>query len=845
MRFQLIGKYASTIALVILMILCTGCLLVSAQAPAVFTHPGAISNKADLDFVKAKLAINAEPWNTAYNQMLTIATNYNGTTAPQDGAENAQKADARQCYANALAWYFTGNANYADNAIRILNVWGNTFNGYAVPAVGQGSQSQLNAGWIGALFGPAAEIMRSYSGWTTTDRTIVQNMFRTRFYPALKQMSTWNGNNDLTQIDALINIAVFNEDATEFNLAIQRLNARNPSYFYLASDGGVPAIAGDGNNVNTFWSNPTQWVDGLTQETCRDYNHHAQFALASALHAAETAWNQGVDVYTPNTDRYIAALELMAQQMVTGSMQGTCANNVTSASVFNTFEVGYNHYHNRMGLTLPNTYQVITQRIRPNGASDWNIFFETLTHGEVSSLVQPCTKPKLGPNQSLCGKTNIVLNASVPTNGKSFVWFRNNASISGQNAVSLTVNQPGTYKVNIDSAGCLSSGSVVIANTLSVDLGADKDLCTATQYTLDAGNSTNSVNFKWNTGETTRTKLVSKAGTYTVTVSALNCTPVSDVINIGSKLLPVVNDTICAAGIANLSVSTTGTFAWYDVSTSGSILGTGVSFKPSITTNKTYYVEDQGAVSAIVGKTSMGTGQTWTLGPTDFASADKTNSLTVTKALTFNSVAVYVVAAGLNVTINLKQSGITVFTKTVTNVGSGKQTIPLGFNLTPGNYTIDAVGTTATLYFESSGGTFPYSYPGYLSFTYVQQWQSNWYGSFYEWNVGVGNACARTPVNAVINANKPSCNSLTEVPVTEESSKIEIYPNPASQWITIKIGRNQNAENLVISNVYGEVVSQWSMKANQSETTIDFSNYSSGLYFVAIGNMKKKIMIER
>ena len=205
-------------------------------------------------------------------------------------------------------------------------------------------------------------------------------MFKEKFYPALNTMSTWNGNVDLTQIDAMMSIAVFNDDEAEFNLGLQRMEARFPAYFYLKSDGGVPAIAGDGGDINKFWNNPTLWVDGLTQETCRDNGHHTQFGMASALHAAEVAWNQGVDVYAQHSDRFVAAMELLATQILTGDMQGTCVNKFTTSDLYDTWEVGYNHYHNRMGIELPNTYKLITTRVRQAGMNDWNIFYETLTH---------------------------------------------------------------------------------------------------------------------------------------------------------------------------------------------------------------------------------------------------------------------------------------------------------------------------------------------------------------------------------------------------------------------------------------------------------------------------------
>jgi hypothetical protein len=351
------------------------------QAAIIFVHPGGVNNKADLDYVKTKIVAGAEPWSGKFNELKVLATA--GTNTSATGLdENGQKADGRKAYANALSWYFTGNVGYANNAIGILKMWANTFNGYTVPVPGQGSQAQLNAAWIGALLGPAAEILRGYTGWATTDIGAVQNMFRTKFYPALNQVSSWNGNVDLTQVDAMMNLAIFNDDTTEFNLGLQRFRIRVPAYFYLASDGIAPGIIGDGGNINKFWNNPLMWVDGITQETCRDNNHHAQYAMASAIHAAEVAWNQGVDIYTSNTKRFSAVLELMATQLLSGSMQGICSDNVTNKDIFNTWEVGYNHYHNRKGISLPNTEKLIMDRIRPYGQSDWNIFYETLTHAK-------------------------------------------------------------------------------------------------------------------------------------------------------------------------------------------------------------------------------------------------------------------------------------------------------------------------------------------------------------------------------------------------------------------------------------------------------------------------------
>ena len=346
-----------------------------------FTHPGALDSKEELDFVKAQIEAGAQPWKGEYDRLLAAAEarrrphGLSNIDSSGDDA-NTSRDDAIAAYAQALLWYYSGDETYAERAIAILNSWAG-LQGFTAGS----DQDKLQAGWIGAVLAPAAEIMRGYPSWAAADIANLQAMFKRAFYPQLNTASFWNGNVDLTQIDAMMAIAVFNDDLDEFKAGLERWQRRTHSYFYLASDGAVPPINGDGGDVQAFWSNPTAWVDGLTQETCRDNGHHAQFALGSAMHAAEVAWHQGVDLYTAETARYTAALELMATQLLTGDMQGTCVDNTPTESRFDTWEVAYNHYHNRMGLDLPQTARLIQTQIRPNAPrAVWNLVYETLTH---------------------------------------------------------------------------------------------------------------------------------------------------------------------------------------------------------------------------------------------------------------------------------------------------------------------------------------------------------------------------------------------------------------------------------------------------------------------------------
>jgi hypothetical protein len=149
--------------------------------------------------------------------------------------------------------------------------------------------------------------------------------------------------------------------------------------------------------------------------------------------------------------------------------------------------------------------------------------------------------------------------------------------------------------------------------------------------------------------------------------------------------------------------------------------------------------KEMGGFKAQLGKATQGTGDKWTMG-NGFDGEDKMNKVTVLQSVTPESVAVYVVTNGSNVTINLTQNGVVVHTASASGLSIGKQTIPLNFFLSPGDYLMDAVGSSGGISFEASGATFPYSYPNYISFTYNISWQSAWYGFFYDWKISVGSA---------------------------------------------------------------------------------------------------------
>lgn len=351
-----------------------------------FVHPGGLDSKRELDFVKARIRAGDEPWKSEFERLKssTFATREpNGRATINSSDHDAAaliQADATAAYGQALLWKYSGEELYAKRAAAILNSW----SGFEKFNAGT-DQDKLQAGWTGSVMASAAEILREYRGWKSRDVKALRTMFRRAFYPQLNAPSKWNGNVDLTQTQAMIAIAVFNDDRDEFNFALARFRIRIRAYFYLKSDGALPpAIEGDNGDIQAFWFKPSKWVDGLTQESCRDNGHHTQYAIGTALQTAEIAWHQGVDLYEEVRPRLTASMELLAGQLLAGSMGGVCANDAPSKDRYDSWEIGFNHYHERRGIALPNTARLIETQIRPNAPrADQNLVFSMLTHGLV------------------------------------------------------------------------------------------------------------------------------------------------------------------------------------------------------------------------------------------------------------------------------------------------------------------------------------------------------------------------------------------------------------------------------------------------------------------------------
>ena len=103
-----------------------------------FTHPGILHSRAELDFVKAKVADGGEPWKSAWEELRShdiseldwnpnpVANVVRGPyNRPDIGGTNLMK-DGAAAYSHAIQWYVTGKQPHADKAIEILNAYATT-----------------------------------------------------------------------------------------------------------------------------------------------------------------------------------------------------------------------------------------------------------------------------------------------------------------------------------------------------------------------------------------------------------------------------------------------------------------------------------------------------------------------------------------------------------------------------------------------------------------------------------------------------------------------------------------------------------------------------------------------
>lgn len=368
----------------------------AAAAPAQFTHPGVLVSRPQLDFVRSKVNAGAQPWKAAYDQMLgSKYASLSRTPKPRAVVEcgsysnpdigcTDERQDALAAYTLSLAWFITQDSRYAEKAIQIMDAWSGVIQDHT------NSNAPLQTGWAGSSWPRAAEIIRyTYSGWPSSRVSRFATMLRDVYLPEVDRRSNSNGNWELTMTEAAQGIAVFLNDHAAYDRAVDRFRGRAPAYVYLTTDGSYPKAApGSGHDTRDeivrYWQGQETFVNGISQETCRDLTHTG-YGLSSMSHIAETSRIQGQDLYPELKDRLRHALGFHSKYQLGADVPSwLCDGGPLERSLGPVTEVGFNALHNRMGVAMTNT-QRLTERQRPAGTNNLFVAWETLTHADNPS----------------------------------------------------------------------------------------------------------------------------------------------------------------------------------------------------------------------------------------------------------------------------------------------------------------------------------------------------------------------------------------------------------------------------------------------------------------------------
>lgn len=355
-----------------------------------------LHTQADFDRMAAKVKAGAQPWKGGWDKLVAnghsqstwkarpMATVIRGGT---DQNYTVLYNDIHAAYQNALRWKVSGDEANANAARDILNAWSGT-----LTALNGNADRFLAAGIYGYQCANAAEIMRGYDGF---DLDRFKRMMLNVFYPMNDHFLTKHNdacitnywaNWDLCNMASVLAIGILCDDKGKVNRAI--------TYFKQ----------GEGNGAIT---NAVPFLHpgglGQWQEAGRDQGHTT---LGVSLMGAfcEMAWNQGQDMYGYSENRFMQGCEYIAKYNLGQTVPFTTYNWGTGqkcapqsqtvvaeagrGSNRPSWELVYNHYAKRKGLTVPNI-AAYAERLRveggggdygPNSGGYDQLGFGTLTH---------------------------------------------------------------------------------------------------------------------------------------------------------------------------------------------------------------------------------------------------------------------------------------------------------------------------------------------------------------------------------------------------------------------------------------------------------------------------------
>lgn len=335
--------------------------------PAEFVHPGLLHTLPELARIKEMVAKNIEPWKSGF--IVFKESPYSSAQWVAHPAVHVERSllagagknigdlekDACAAYQNALMWAITGDETHAKKAVEILNAWSGTLK------IFDGTDVELGAGLCGFKMTNAAELMRTYPGWSPVDIKRCQDMFMKIFYPPLQYFALWaHGNWDLACMKEMMAIGVFCDNHALFDRAVD---------FYYKGPG-------NGSLLHYIIND-----NGQVQESGRD-QQHTQLGIGHLSEMCEIGWNQGMDMYSAYDNRLLKGFEYTAKYNLGEDVAFTPYTDISGrfpadkisaggrGRLRSIYEMVYNHFRYRTKLPAGDYKytQKAAEKLRPEGA---------------------------------------------------------------------------------------------------------------------------------------------------------------------------------------------------------------------------------------------------------------------------------------------------------------------------------------------------------------------------------------------------------------------------------------------------------------------------------------------
>ncbi|MBD2752488.1 alginate lyase family protein [Spirosoma validum] len=437
-----------------------------------FVHPGLLHKQTDFDRIKSRVDANAQPWKASWDILVAnshssltrsftnpvptvVYRGFNGTN-PENYASIFR--DAASAYQTALRWKISNDDAYAEKSIAILNAWSAT-----MTSINGTSDKFLLAGIQGYQLANAAEIMRTYSGWAPADFARFQNWMLTVWYSMNHDflvnhngacISNYYANWDLCNMASMLSIGVLCDRRDIYNEAVD----------YFKNGAGMGSVK---NAVPYVFGDLGQW-----QESGRDQGHTV-LGVALAGSFCEMAWNQGEDLYGYDDNRLLKGFEYIAKYNLGYEVPYTTYSNCIGVvqpiisedqrgNLRPVWEMVYNHYVNRKGLSAPYMTR-FAQIVRPEGGGGNygpnsggydQLGYGTLTFS-LDEPVRPANQtiafPAM-PNKEF-GAADFAPGATA-SSGLPVVYSSSNPVIASINADgTIHVSKPGTTTIIAQQMG--------------------------------------------------------------------------------------------------------------------------------------------------------------------------------------------------------------------------------------------------------------------------------------------------------------------------------------------------------------------------------------------------------